>query len=219
MYLAALTVCYLMTRIGIVIGTGPSLADVADEVRQLKADGKVVLYGMNNTYQDFDLDVLICCDPDFHAHYGRIEGDFIHYHWDRAICDKYGYKYIEGRWADGVSPVGSNWISFNHGSGPQALNLATLHCDKVLLVGHDMSYPEGKPRHYFKGGEYPPNLRKYSKFEKPQREGGAHPNGDGILYNYLHIAEQNGLPPIINCTPNSAMKWFPIMTLSEAIDN
>jgi hypothetical protein len=209
--------------ISIVIGTGPSLADVADEIRQLKADGKVKLFGINNTYQDFDLDVWIACDPSWHKFYGKIEiPDCEQWHWDKDICKRLGYKYIEGRWFDGVSPVGSNWISLNHGSGPQALNLATLMSDKVLLVGHDMNYPEGKPRHYFKGvsnevGEYPASLRKTSNFDKPKRDGGSHPDGDGIMYNYKHIAEQEGLPPIINCTPESAMKWWPIMTLSEAM--
>jgi hypothetical protein len=209
--------------IGVVLGTGPSLADVAGEIRKLRREGRILLFGVNNTFEDFDLDVWIACDPAWHSHYGQVSGNFAKWHWSREICDKFGYKYIEGRWADGLSPVGSNWISLNHGSGPQALNLATsvYCCEKVLLVGHDMCYREGKPRHYFNisdtRGEYPQPLRKYSQFEKPKRDGGAHPDGDGILYNYKHIAEQKWLPPIINCTPDSAMTWFPIMKLSDAL--
>ncbi len=206
--------------IGVVLGTGPSLSDVADDLRQAKADGKIMLFGVNNTFEDFDLDVWIACDPAWHKHYRQVEGDFDKWHWDRDICKRYGYRYIEGRWVDGVSPVGSNWISFNHGSGPQALNLATsiYCCDPVLLVGHDMRY-EGQ-RHYFdslsdKAGEYPAPLRKISPFEKPKRDGGAHPDGDGILYNYKHIAQQEGLPDIINCTPGSAMTWFPMGELGD----
>lgn len=210
-------------KTGIVIGTGPSLNDVADQVREIGLAGDALLFGINNTFRDFPLHCWIACDPAWHAHYGRVEGPFDKWHWDKSICKRFGYRYIEGRWFDGVSPYGSDWISLNHGSGPQALNLAVLYgCERILLVGHDMHYPEGQPRRYFSGlsdraGEYPEPLRKWSKFEKPKREGGAHPDGDGILYNYKHIAEQEGLPEIINCTPGSAMKWFSIMNLSDAL--
>lgn len=209
-------------EIAIVIGTGPSL-NVA-QVREAGKRDDVMLFGVNNTFEDFDLDVWIACDPAWHRHYGQVTGDFAKWHWDRQICTKYGYNYIEGRWYDGVSPPGSDWISYNHGSGPQILNLATsiYQCRLVLLVGHDMRYTDNTPRHYFTGlsdqaGEYPGALRKFSPFEKPKRPGGAHPDGDGILYNYKHIAEQPGLPPIINCTPGSAMTWWPIMTLEEGL--
>jgi len=208
--------------IGIILGTGPSLANDADVVRQLKAEGKAILFGINNTFEDFDLDAWIACDPAWHKHYGQITGPFDKWHFSEEICRENGYKHIEGRWFDGVSPPGSDWISLNHGSGPQALNLATsiYQCEKVLLVGHDMCYRPGMPRHYFQkvsidAGEYPPPLRKFSPFEKPKRVGGAHPDGDGILYNYKHIAEQDGLPPIINCTNGSAMTWFPFGDLRD----
>jgi len=213
-----------MTKIGIVIGTGPSLSADADLIRELKASGKAMLFGMNRVHLDFNLDVWIACDPAYHAFYGQTTIAADCWHWDKDICSRYGYRYIEGRWHDGLSPVGSDWIAFNHGSGPQALNLATsiYQCDKVLLVGHDMTYKRGELRHYFRGvsevdGEYPAPLRKFSRFEKPKREGGAHPDGDGILYNYKHIAEQDGLPPIINCTPGSAMTWFPMSTLQAEV--
>lgn len=205
--------------IGVVIGTGPSL-DV-EATRRVKG----LLFGVNNTFDDFELDHWIACDPAWHQHYGQVVGDFEKWHWDAGICQRYGYRYIEGRWADGVSPPGSNWISYNHGSGPQALNLATsiVQCDAVLLVGHDMRYQAGTPRHYFRDlsevpGEYPGPLRKWSPFEKPKRAGGAHPDGDGILYNYKHIAEQAArgeICPVYNCTPNSAMRWFPFRDLAD----
>ena len=200
---------------GLILGTGPSLAQVAHLIP--KFDGLV--FGPNNTYKDFPLDIWLSCDPAWHKHYGQVEGDFDKWHWSQEICERYDYRYIEGRWFDGISPFGSDWISYNHGSGPQILNLAVLYgCDPILLVGHDMRY-EGQ-RHYFTGlsdkaGEYPEALRKISPFEKPKREGGAHPDGDGILYNYKHIAEQDNLPEIINCTTGSAMTWFPMGRLED----
>lgn len=200
----------MMTSVGVVIGTGPSLADIADDVRQLKAEGRVKLFGINNTHQDFDLDCWIACDPTWHNHYGRISGDFDKWHWDKGICEKYGYRYIEGRWEDGLS-TDPNYLSLGHASGWQALNLAVHYgCEKILLVGHDMTYRENEPRHYFTdvsdvAGEYPQSLRKYSLFAKPDKT--------GLLYNYKHIADQaerGEIPPIINCTIRSAMTWFPI---------
>jgi hypothetical protein len=190
------------------------------KLKQTRLD--VQLFGVNNTFEDFPLDHWIACDPAWHDYYGPVFGDFHKYHWDHEICDRYGYQFIEGRWADGVSPPGASWISLNHGSGPQILNIATsvAQVDCVLLVGHDMTYRPGEDRHYFQGlsgssGEYPEPLRKHSPFTKPARVGGAHPDGDGIMYNYKHIAEQKGLPPIYNCTPNSAMKWFPFRNLED----
>jgi len=183
--------------IGVVLGTGPSLADVAHQIPQLRDRGALI-FGINNTFQDFELDVWIACDPQWHLHYGQIQGDFDKYHWDRGICERFGYQYIEGRWFDGLS-TDKSWIAYNHSSGAQALNLAVHYgCDPILLVGFDMNY-QGK-RHYFDdlsndAGEYPPELRKHSTF-------------DGLLKCYWHIAEQDGLPRIVNCTEGSAMGFF-----------
>jgi len=220
--------------IGIVIGTGPSLAKDADLVRQLKADGKVQLFGINNTFQDFDLDVWIACDPAWHKHYGRVECDFDKWHWDAAICNDYGYRYVEGVWiVDGnayprseyLTPpgdAGGLWmqdksrISLNHCSGAQLLNLACNQyaCETVLLVGHDFHY-DAPQRHYFDNlsetpGEYPQEIRKFSKFDKQ----GA---GYDLLAVYKKIAEQDGLPPIINCSPGSKLPWFPMGEIKDYV--
>ncbi|MDB4311997.1 hypothetical protein N9937_01065, partial [bacterium] len=144
----------------------------------------------------------------FHAHYGNIEGDFDHWHWDADICEKHGYRYVEGIWMDGLYMGPENKISLNHCSGAQLLNLAANQyaCDEIILVGHDFHY-NAKQRHYFTGlsetdGEYPKAIRKFSKFDKQGQ-------GNDLLNVYRHIAEQDGLPPIINCTPDSALPWFP----------
>lgn len=200
-------------KTGIVIGTGPSLSRVAELVR--KAD--TLRFGMNNVYQDFPLDCWIACDPKWHAHYGQVEGDFDKWHWDADICARYGYRFIEGRWFDGLS-TDPSWISLGHSSGWQALNLAVHYgCDPILLVGFDMQYPKGQPRHYFdalsdKAGEYPEALRKWSLFAKP--------GNTGLLHDYRHIAaqaERGEVPRIINCSPDSALPWFPKMELSACV--
>lgn len=202
----------------IVIGTGPSLAGVVDQVNALRRAGRARVFGINNTPADIPPDVWIACDPTWHAHYGRQDIDADCWHWDAGICERYGYRNIEGRWFDGVS-TDPSWISYNHSSGAQALNLAVLYgCDRIALVGFDMSYRSGRPRHYFKGlsgdvGEYPGALRKDSPFE-------GRPGGDGgLLRCYEHIAAQDLPCEIVNCTPGSAMTCFPIMSLEEWSDS
>ena len=98
-------------------------------------------------------------------------------------------------------------ISLNHCSGAQLLNLACnqYECDEVVLIGHDFHY-NGQQRHYFSNlsdtpGEYPQEIRKFSKFDKKGQ-------GDDLLAVYKRIADQKGLPTIINCTPESALPWF-----------
>ena len=206
-----------MPRVGVILGTGPSLADVADELRALKAAGKVMLFGMNNSYKDFDLDVWLACDPAWHKHNGQVTIDADCWHWDKVICEKYGYKHIPGLWLDGLS-TDKDYISFGHSSGWQCLNLAVHYgCDPILLCGYDMTYRKGKPRHYFTGlseveGEYPEPLRKHSLFLKS--------DGSGLLPNYAHIADQcrrGEVVPIVNCTKHSAMTCFPMGELSDFV--
>ena len=190
-------------RPAIIIGTGPSLDIEAVKAAQEKG---ALLFGVNNTYLDFDLDVWIACDPAWHEIYSPVSGRFDKWHWDLSVCEKHGYQYIEGRWGDGLS-VSPEHIHYGHSSGYQALNLAVLYgCSPIILVGYDMHY-DGDSRHYFNGlsdkcGEYPQALRKFSKF-------------DGLIKCYETIAEQKGLPEIINCTPGSALKCFPFGRLND----
>jgi hypothetical protein len=195
--------------LAIVLGTGPSLAESAETVRELQRRGALI-YGVNNTYEDFKLDAWIACDPAWHDHFGKVEiPGCDQVHWNRQISEKMEYRYIPGRWFDGLS-TDPAWISFNHCSSAQALNLAVhAGCEPIALVGHDFNY-DGGPRHYFGGlsdrvGEYPRHLRKYSEF-------------DGLIETYRHIAEQDGLPAIYNCTPGSRLPWFPRRDLAEFLD-
>ena len=185
----------------IILGTGPSLSKQADVIRK----SGYMLFGVNNTFNDFDLDVWIACDPKWHEIYSPVEGDFDKWHWDRGICERYGYRYIEGRWGDGLS-TDKRCIHYGHSSGYQALNLAVHYeCSPIYLCGYDMHYRER--RHYFSGlsgesGEYPEGLRKFSTFE-------------GLIDCYATIADQKRLPPIYNCTEGSELKCFPFRCLHD----
>lgn len=160
---------------------------------------------MNNTFNDFDLDVWIACDPQWHAGFSPVHGDFDKWHWSPAICKKYGYQYIEGRWGPGLS-VDQSFIHYGHSSSYQALNLAVLYgCGPIYLAGFDMNYEAGKPRHYFNGlsdvgGEYPQDLRKWSTF-------------DGLIKGFETIGAQRGLPMIYNATQGSQLRCFPFKEL------
>lgn len=214
---------------GLIVGTGPSLRDSLHLIPRF--DGLV--FTCNNSYKDIRTDVWLACDPTWHKHYGQVAGDFDRWHWDRTICERYGYRHVEGVWmVNGtaysrdlyVTPPGPcgglcmepGRISLNHCSGAQLLNLAANQygCDEVVLIGHDFSYPKDKPRHYFSGlsdkaGEYPAPLRKFSEFDKQGK-------GDDLLQVYRRIAEQ-GAVRIINATPESKLPWFPYERLERFI--
>jgi hypothetical protein len=215
-----------MTK-GLIVGTGPSLRDQLDLIPRF--DGLVFI--CNNSFQDIPTaDVWLACDPKWHKHNGQLwnRGSLECWHWDADICEKYNYRYVEGIWiVDGKEyprseydtppgPAGGlymgpeNKISLNHCSGAQLLNLAANQygCDTILLVGHDFRYVPEQPRHFFKGlsdvdGEYPPALRKHSLFDKSKTTG-----GDDLLAVYKRISETQGLPRIVNATPDSALPWF-----------
>ena len=189
----------------IIIGTGPSLKEQYADIHRLSNDG-FMLFGVNNTFDDFPLDVWIACDPLWHKTYGKITGSFDKWHWNKAICDDFGYDYIEGRWGDGLS-IDENYIHYGHSSGYQALNLAVHYGAKeIYLCGYNMNY-SSEVRHYFSGlsadgGEYPQELRKYSTF-------------DGLIRQYETISNQPGLPKIYNCTKTSSMTCFEYQDIAE----
>lgn len=203
-------------RRAVIIGTGPSLRSVAHLIP--KFDGLV--FGCNNTYQDFKLDCWLSCDPQWHQHYGKVEGDFDKWHWSRNICEAYGYRYVEGVWHEGQQGPCRLWlkdktkITLGHCSSAQLLNLAAnqYDCSEIVLIGHDMRYPKSQPRHYFAGlseadGEYPAAIRKHSLFDKG-------PGKYDLLDVYNEIA-QGEHPPIYNATVGSAMTSFPFRPFED----
>lgn len=187
---------------GIIVGTGPSLSKALPLLRRCS----LPIFGVNNTYRDLPLACWIACDPKWHQEYSPVEIEGCdQWHWSAEICAIYGYRYIEGRWGNGLS-TDRSYIHYGHSSSYQALGLARHYgCDPCLLVGFDMQYRPGVPRHYFGDlsadrGEYPAGLRKWSAF-------------DGLHEQYQTIADQKDRPTIINCTPGSALTCFPVVRL------
>lgn len=194
---------------GLILGTGYSLRGQLDLIPRF--DGLV--FGPNNTYRDFRLDVWLACDPTWHEFYGKVEGDFDKWHWSREVCDAFGYQYVEGVWHDGLWLKDKSKIALNHGSAPQLINIACHYgCEEIVLVGHDFHY-DAPARHYFDNvsetpGEYPAPLRKFSKFIKTNGQ-------DDLLAVYRRIADTPGRPAIYNATPGSKLDCFPMRKLEE----
>ena len=197
---------------GLIIGTGYSLRQQLDLIPRF--DG--LLFGPNNTYRDFPLDVWLACDPTWHNFYGKVEGDFDKWHWDEDVCTLYGYQHVTGVWHEGLWLKDKTKISLNHGSAPQLINLAAnqYNLTEIVLVGHDFHY-DAPQRHYFDAvsetpGEYPSPLRKFSKFIKTNGQ-------DDLLAVYGRIAksiEGTGIR-IVNATPDSKLHHFPKVQLEE----
>lgn len=187
----------------VILGTGPSLNDQRDRILELREQDRIRIFGVNNTFNDFPLDCWIACDPQWHEEYSPITGDFDKWHWDKGICERYGYNYIEGRWGDGLS-TDPLYIYYGHSSGYQALGLAVHYrCSEFALCGFDMQYAGA--RHYFRGlsrddGEYPDKLRKFSQF-------------DGLIRQYETIPAVNPQLKIYNATKGSALTCFQFMEI------
>lgn len=200
-------------RVGLIVGTGPSLT-----IAQLHLAAHLPKFGANLAYR-LGVDVALGCNWQFWEHYKDDAAKYVNVaKWTTRpeLRGKYPWlHYIEERWEPGLS-VDKSWICAHHGSGPQTVNLA-LHygCEVMLLVGWDMRY-SGKvsdreylgERHYF--GEYPEPLQHWPR---------TGPNGEmtGLIAEMESIVPSDYGIEIINCTPGSAMRCFPMMPLEEAL--
>lgn len=191
----------------VIIGTGPSLTDAQLEWAARKArEQRWRLFGMNNVYQRFPwIDVLVSCNVEWWDHYHPRDlvlrtAKFDRWTWDLATAHKYGINYVEGRWGDSLS-VNPRYIHYGHSSSYQALGLAYHYGVRTMyLLGFDMKYPPGQPRHYF--GEYPKPLQHFPR---------TGPNGEftGLIKQFETIdCDALGLT-VYNCTPGSALRHFP----------
>ena len=145
---------------------------------------------------------------------------------DEGAAERYGLNHFG--WKDDAEKRGlsddPSCIALGHGSGFAALNIAYLMgCDPIILLGHDMKYPNGYDgrqkitggkRHYF--GEYHKAIQHWPSVK-------VGPNGEllGLIQCYVKVSLQikrgERSVQIINCTPGSALTYFPQMELKEAL--
>jgi len=155
-------------------------------------------------------DVLYGCDArwwDAHAGCMGFSGDKWSTHSRDGCADdkyetaeKYGLRLVKGEPGAGFS-TNPSVIHYGDNSGFQAVNLAILlGSTYIVLVGFDMRHISGKS-HFF--GDHPKGLFQRAEYESFAKKFDKAPAPDGVT--------------IINATPGSALKCYPIWTLNQAI--
>jgi hypothetical protein len=204
-------------KTAIVAGNGPSLTPgLIRIINQQK--GKHRIFGCNNAIFYLDLDAHLACNYQWWDFYAEQVKEHPCDKWTprKESAEKYPWvRYIEERWEDGLS-TDKSYICAHHGSGPQILNIA-LHYgyERFLLIGWDMRYPGKISNHQYNGqrhffGEYPSSMQHWPRTGQ---------NGEltGLIKEMETIKPERYGIEIINCSPGSAMKCFPMSTLEEEL--
>ena len=164
-----------------------------------------------------DLSVLYACNAGWWQHYWSPElAQHPAEKWttNREAADTFGLHWIAEANRPGLSGDPA-LVHHGHGSGYSLLNLAYLMgATRIVLLGYDLSYaPDydgraqhigSEPRHYF--GEYPEPLQHWPSVKV---QGGVHVE---LLDLYQSVADQ-GAGEIVNCTPDSALRCFPMVDI------
>ena len=211
----------------VVLATGPSLTQQqVDYVEEAKRLGKCRIITINNAF-------LMCSSSDIHI---ACNDNWWDYYWNHPLLlamkaekwtrykhqESYGAKYIDSIVAPGLSKD-PNVIHINKGSGPMAINFATLYgFDKIILLGHDMKFAadyngrekkEGsEPRHFF--GEYPKVMQHF-----PQHKDSVAKDGTliGLIDAYDGMVKDLEGIDVVNCTPDSRLTTFRMGALEEEL--
>jgi hypothetical protein len=119
----------------------------------------------------------------------------------RSASERFGLNHVREATGGGLH---ATRVNGNGNSGAAAINLATLFgAKRILLLGFDMKLGENDERHWHP--DHPLPCTQAQCF-------------DDWLYKFGAIArdaEKMGVE-IINCTPDSALTVFPMMSLEEA---
>ena len=193
-----------------IIAGGPSLTqEQVDMVR-----GKTRIIAVNDAYRLTPwADILYGCDvkwwewhkgvPDFKGikaglRWDAIKGKF-HGGWTADIFPD--VRSLASTGANGLE-IAPNSLRTGSNSGYQAINLAVhMGAKRILLLGYDMK-SDGKKNHWF--GEHPNKVIPPYTMMLP------------YFKTIVEPLEKAGIE-VINCTPDSALKVFPMMKLEEAL--
>lgn len=206
----------------IVAAPGPSLTgDVVRRVRLARMAYSWKVLAVQDAYKVLPhADVMYGCCPTWwrvHKTCPGFEGEKWSTH-DKEVTNNkintdkalghpiadFGMRLVAGEHGDEFS-TDPGLIRYGSNSGFQAINLAILFgARKIVLVGYDMRCVSGKS-HFF--GDHPKGLHQ-NKDEDYRRFVGRFDKASKALPEGVHI---------INATPDSALKCFPIMTLSDAL--
>lgn len=121
---------------------------------------------------------------------------------DRTAAERYGLSFVRGAETGGLHETR---VNVNGNSGAACINLAALFgAKRILLLGMDMKHGPKGERHWHP--EHPKPCGQQSCF-------------DDWLYKFDALArgcERKGIE-VVNCTPGSALRAFPMMSLEEAL--
>lgn len=197
------------------IATGPSLT--REQVHVARSKG-FRLYVCNAAYQvAHDAELLYAVNIEWWAHYWPSVRHLRAEKWttNRQAADRYGINWIAERNAPGLS-TDPDVIHHGHGSGFSLLSMAArAKPDRIVLLGYDQRYApdyDGRarragsaPRHsldLLPAGEYPASMQHWPSVSVRD---GVHVE---LVELYRSVADQ-GLVEIVNCSPGSAIDWFP----------
>ena len=196
----------------IVAAPGPSLTDdVVAVCRKKRWFDRWRIVAVQDAYRLMPFaDALYGCDEHWwhiHKDCAKFAGEKWSTHHDTentklAVADAYGVRLVNGENGDTFSRD-PGLIRYGSNSGFQALNLALLKgCTRIVLVGFDMRRVDGQA-HFF--GEHPApchNRADYTEFSKRFETAARHLPAD---------------VSIVNATPGSALRAFPLVSLEDAI--
>lgn len=184
------------------IGTGPSLTQA--DVDACRGLARVIV--INNAFKlALWADAMFACDQKFwNWEKGAPSFTGLKYTLDRPLVPKPklwpGVESLKdlGRTGLSLDPTG---VKTGHDSGYQSINLAVLlGASKIVLLGYDMQ--AGKTDHFF--GSHPDHSK---------------PPFSRCLDAYKTLVEplKSVGVEIVNCTPGSALRCFPMASLQETL--
>ena len=171
-----------------IFASGPSI----NESQTSKAQGKRL--AINNSYQ-FGADLLYGCDYNWWDKY-RPTFSGLKVTQDARAAEEFDLLRVPSENHPGLS-LDQMRIHQGGNGGYQAINLAVLlGASKIILLGYDMH-----------GGHW---HGKHEGLNNPE---------EGNFKRWIQDYRTIDAPiPILNCTPNSALDAFPMMTMEQAIE-
>lgn len=182
----------------LIFATGPSLPEIWNGHRS-----ELPKIAVNDAWHIVpDADVLYACDTKWWEHHWHEVREYpaLKVGYETTIKDVYPLMGTGETGFDGK--LGK--VRHGYNSGHQATHLAAqLGAKRIILIGFDMHDKNGE--HFF--GQHPQKIRVSLSFDLYVDR-----------FRYLASAlEKRGIE-VLNCTPGSALPWFPIVDLEDVLD-
>ena len=181
----------------VIVASGPSLT--LDQV-ELVETSRARTIAVNSSYARFEHapDVVYACDLLWWRAYAdavcKRFPDAARWTQERAAAEQFQLKYVRHESRDGL---GKKALRTGGNSGHGALNLAyLLGCRRILLVGFDMRLGPNGEKHWHP--DHPKPLVQGQQFQEWRHK-------FRVIAKDLEAEKVT----VINCTPGSALEYFP----------